>query len=146
MYISINAITRVNKMRTTDENTGKVSYGPISFYTTSIDDHFCRFKIFNQTISSCIWGPWGLLTRNMATGPVFYSPIFRVAAYDKTRDPVLWFNTQQTTISGSLPSKTVSLTVDITCPPSGIPPMSPTLASRQTDIWPPMAENVLFPG
>jgi hypothetical protein len=79
------------------------------------------------------------------TIPLFYSAIFRVLAYNETQQPTLWVNGKDGTASLSPSSMTATSTVNVTCPPSGIPPLPTPVVDRRLDIWPPMAENLTFP-
>ncbi|RDL40422.1 uncharacterized protein BP5553_00401 [Venustampulla echinocandica] len=131
------------------ENNGKIKWDfNISQADLDANLTFCRFLLFNESIASCSWGPWGLVSQKKSanhTIPLFYSPIFRVLAYNKTQKPALWINVEDRTTSSRLPSTTATSTVNVTCPPSGIPSLAGPVFSRQDGVWPPMAENLTFP-
>ncbi|KAH8822088.1 hypothetical protein F5884DRAFT_894771 [Xylogone sp. PMI_703] len=125
-------------------NTGKVQYDFDLKLNASLS--FCLFALFNDSITSCAWGPWGVSvieTTNYYI-PLFYSAVFRVFPERNGTKPVEWINGQDPTTLASSAAVTATASINVTCPPSGIP-AQPTAITRQVDIWPPVAGNLKFP-
>lgn len=142
-----------------DENTGQVQFN-FSLYSIwssacefdgnsseagclEPDQTYCRFQLFNASIVSCSWGPWGLGGIEVANRslPLYFSPILRVKeASSATNDTKLWKSPADKTTTPP-----ASATVNVTCPATGIPSQLPQIFTQDEDIWPPMVENLAFP-
>jgi hypothetical protein len=133
------------------ENTGKLQWNfsiqditasPPPDYLPSYTLNFCRFMMYNMSIDSCIYGPWGLATTRLAsnsTSPLAYSAAFKVLPANK-KAILLTSEEGQTTSS----KRIATTTSYATCPPTGIP-SAPAVIFKQLDFWPPLAEHLKFP-
>ena len=103
--------------------------------------------MYNHSVASCGWGPWGVVDTTGASDyydTLYLSDLFRVLAYNETRKPVLWTNGGDGTATPSTPAATPAERVSFYCPPSGVPPRPKQIETR-LDVWPPTAENLTFP-
>ncbi|RFU27227.1 hypothetical protein B7463_g9106, partial [Scytalidium lignicola] len=134
--------------RSTDNNTGKLGYLlEADQDEPDLNLTFCRFVLYNTSIEACSWGPWG--TINLTVGgqdnlhPLFYSPIFQMRP-NTTQKHTEWLSGADKTASSSPAWVTATTTMNYVCPPSGIPP-APTKIARQDNVWPLMADGLVFP-
>lgn len=133
----------------TVENTGKLEWT----FNSSDQTYWmpswtvCQFVLFNGSIASCSYGPWGLTLLVMAgnrSEPISYSPIFDFSQDGNPNGVSNWINKEDTTASSTQLVVPITSTMNVTCPPSGIPPVPNTIVT-QTDVYPPLATGLAFP-
>lgn len=131
------------------ENTGSVERTfNITAQTYFLEPYnVCQFLLFNDSIANCSWGPWGLTSLAMTEDlrrPLSYSPIFDYSLEHNRKGIAHWINEEDATASSTQSVIPITSTMNVTCPPSGIPAVSNAIV-RQTDIYPPLATGLAFP-
>jgi hypothetical protein len=92
----------------------------------------------------CAWGPFGLTSFNQTTESVYYLTSVMFSMLQPAAQPATITNpAEKASQSSTLVTATAS--GKATCPPSGIPPMPIVRPVPQIDIYPPMAQGVVFP-
>jgi hypothetical protein len=138
-----------------DNNTGRIGLELGSDFANGLaDDHlrppvWCNFALYNYTIDTCNYGPWGpgmfQMPPNYNFDAVALSAVFVVQPADDSLAPALVTNpADQTASTGPSPLTATALCTQ-TCPPSGIPARPQPVSYTAEDFWPPMASSLVFP-
>lgn len=136
---SLNADT---KNEIDNESTGTLLWNLGN--STGEDFNYCLFVLYNWTIQSCSWGPFGLTgweVSGASQGPLLVSELFKILPAN-TKGPSLIELAKTTTQSAAPVTATPG---NVTCPPSGIPAAPISTAAAQMEMIPPLANGVTFP-
>jgi hypothetical protein len=108
----------IQKNKIDNESTGTLLWN--LGHSTGEGYNYCFFALYNWTISSCSWGPFGLTGWEVSAtnqGPLLVSELFKISP-PSSEGPSLIELGKTTTQS---PAPVTATPGNVTCPPSGIP-------------------------
>lgn len=137
-------------MNPPDNNTGILDWdlNLDSYSFHSVAQQYCFFALWNGSLETCTWGPFGVLSYSMpenSSTPLAYSVIFELLPQNTSEGSALWVDGNKEELALGVANMTMTkLPVASACPSMSISPGGIDMTTS-LEFWPPLKTGIDFP-